>query len=462
MTLEIQEIARATGSKPVEARGFVSDFSIDSRTVKPDSLFFALHGARDGHDFVPDAMAKGASAAIVERPLAVEGVLLEVADSLKALERLGTYARSRLSGDLVGVTGSAGKTTTKETIAALLATEFPVGRNEANLNNHLGVPLSLLRVPEAARAIVLEMGMNHPGEIRHLCAIARPNIGVVTNAGYAHVENFHSIEGVALAKRELVEALPSDGVAVLNADDPRVFRFREVHAGRSVTFGIRENANVRAEEVEYRPDGARFRVDSTMFDSPLAGRHGVLNVLAALAVARIFGIAPRRLVAAVRGLVPQKMRGVRIFHNGIVILDDCYNSNPDAVRAMLDLLKAEPAARHIAVLGEMLELGRWSVGLHRSVGDYACEAGISVLIGIRGAACHIINEAVTRGLPAAAAYFFDEPEQAGEFLRELARPGDAILFKGSRGTKVELALKTFLEQPGLCGAPGDAVSGGGA
>ena len=209
---------------------------------------------------------------------------------------------------------------------------------------------------------------------------------MVTNVGYAHVEGFESIEAVALAKQELIEELPADGVAVLNADDPLVAAFREVHRGRSVTFGLSENADVRAEGVELGAAGVRFRYRGVAFESPLVGRHGLSNVLAALAVAGIFEIPPERLRDAVRGFLPGKMRGERLEHNGVVIWNDSYNSNPEAARAMVDVLCATPARRRVAVLGEMLELGQSTEPLHRDIGRYVAAQGIDVLIGIRGAA----------------------------------------------------------------------------
>ena len=271
----------------------ITGWSVDTRTLAPGDLFFALRGpAHDGHEFVREAFAKGAAAAVVERSSVAAGPLIQVPDVLDAMQKLASWARSRWTGEVVAVTGSAGKTTTKEIIARLLETSMTVGKSSGNLNNHIGLPLSLLRLPADAPAAVLEIGMNHPGEIRRLAGIARPEIGVVTNVGHAHVEHFASIDDVALAKRELIEALSFGGVAVLNADDPRVARFREVHAGRSVTFGLSPGADVRAEEVEER-GGVRFRVGEARFESPLAGIHNVLNLLAGIAVAGLFGIDPR-------------------------------------------------------------------------------------------------------------------------------------------------------------------------
>jgi UDP-N-acetylmuramoyl-tripeptide--D-alanyl-D-alanine ligase len=286
--------------------------------------------------------------------------------------------------------------------------------------------------------------MNHAGEIRELAAIARPEIGVVTNVGYAHVEFFESIEGVALAKREMIEALPANGVAVLNADDARVARFREVHSGRTLTFGFSEQADVRAEDVRSSRGGTAFRVGGTEFETPLAGHHAVLNLLAALAVARLYEVAPERLREAVRTFAVGKMRGERLEHNGVTIWNDCYNSNPDAARAMVDVLAGTPARRRVAVLGEMLELGRSAEALHRDVGRYVAERGIDVLVAVRGAASAMVDEAMRAGMSGGAAHFFEDPVEAGEFLRRTVKPGDAVLCKGSRGVAVERALEKLL------------------
>jgi UDP-N-acetylmuramoyl-tripeptide--D-alanyl-D-alanine ligase len=258
------------------------------------------------------------------------------------------------------------------------------------------------------------------------------------------VDFFVSIEGVALAKRELIESLPPGGAAVLNADDPRVSAFREVFPGRVVSFGFSESSDVRATRVERMPDGARFEAEGCVFETTLIGDHGIRNLLAGLAVARLFGIPPASLREPVRQFSVEKMRGRRLQHNGVTVWDDSYNANPDAMKAMLAALREAPALRRIAVLGEMLELGRLAEDLHAEVGRYAASCGISVLIGIRGAARHIVDAAKASGLPDGAAYFFEDPGQAGEFLRTIAGPGDIALFKGSRGTHVERALDQFL------------------
>ncbi|MBX9603774.1 MAG: UDP-N-acetylmuramoyl-tripeptide--D-alanyl-D-alanine ligase [Bryobacteraceae bacterium] len=444
MKFGLDEVARALGSEG-PAGQWVTGWSVDSRTLAAGDLFFALRGPNhDGHDYVAAALEKGAAAVVVERRVGDAGTQILTPDTQEALIRVAGWARERWGGEVIGITGSAGKTTTKDVVAALLGVGVRTGKTVGNFNNFVGVPLSLLRLPGDARVAVIEMGMNHAGEIRQLAALARPSAGIVTNVGYAHIENFESIEGIAAAKRELIESLPADGVAILNADDARVATFRDVHPGRTITFGIGQAADVRAEAVEFLEDGSRFRVQGVEFETRLIGRHNVLNILAGIAAAGLYEIQPDRLREAVAALARPKMRGEQFTFQGVLVYNDCYNSNPDAVRSMLDVLRDAPGRRKIAVLGEMLELGHWAEALHREVGNYAAMSGVQLLVGIRGAACHILDAAKGAGHAVDAAYFFEQPEQAGEFLRGVVQPGDAILFKGSRGTRVEKALERFL------------------
>jgi UDP-N-acetylmuramoyl-tripeptide--D-alanyl-D-alanine ligase len=445
MRLPLDQVAELVGAEaPVSIE--VSGYSIDTRTLEPGDLFFALRGeTHDGHEYVQAAFDKGAISAVVEQEMPGLPVL-RVEDTLAALQALGAWARQSWDQPVVAITGSAGKTSTKDVISSLLSVGLNVGRTIGNLNNHIGVPLSILRLPDEAEVAVLELGMNHAGELRDLAAIAKPEIGVVTNVGHAHIEFFESVDAVAAAKRELIEALPTEGIAVLNADDPRVSRFGDVHPGKTIRFGLSEEADVRAHDVEFAAGGVRFRACGTSFESPLLGAHGVRNVLAGIAVAQVFGIAPRQLRDRVRLLAPGKMRGERFVHKGITIINDSYNSNPDAVRSMLDVLRDLPGRRKVAVLGEMLELGRWAEPLHRDIGRYVAECGISVLVGIRGAAQHMVDAAMSAGHAVDAAYFFDDPVEAGAALAGIAQAGDAVLFKGSRGTRVERALETFLDR----------------
>ena len=441
MTLEIQKLASAMGAAGAAPAGSASGWSVDTRTQNPGDVYFALRGPNhDGHDYLAAARERGASAAVVERSSGLDRELV-VGDTLCALQTLGAWARAQWGGTLIGVTGSAGKTTTKDVIAHVLASELRVGKTIGNFNNHVGVPLSILRLPDDCTTAVLEMGMNHAGEIRRLAEIARPQIGVVTNVGYAHVEFFSGIEGVAAAKRELIEGLPPEGVAVLNADDPHVREFGAIHPGKSVTFGFSEGATVRAESADFRADGTHFRACGVDFETGMAGRHAVMNLLAAIAVAGLFDIPLERLRDAVRNFGVGKMRGEKLTHNGITVWNDCYNSNPEAARSMIDVLRDTPAQTHIAVLGEMLELGHASVELHRDLGRYAAGHGVDILIGVQGAAREMVEAARADGL---RAEYFDEPAAAGEYARSVAHEGDAVLFKGSRGVRVERALERFV------------------
>lgn len=447
MKCSLAEVGAALGVDVCANAGAigVTGWSIDSRTVQPGDLFIAIKGENfDGHGFVQPALKAGAAAAVVSEDVAASsGPILRVPDTVAALQKLAQWARQRWGGRMIAVTGSAGKTTTKDLTATVVAVKYRVGKTAGNFNNHIGLPLSLLRFPDDAEVGVIEIGMNHAGEIRDLAAVARPQVGVVTNVGYAHIESFASIEEIALAKRELIESLPEDGVAVLNADDERVAGFRSIHRGRTVTYGLSSEADVQAREIELTAEGSTFTVDGVRFHTVLAGRHGVQNALAALTVGKIFGIELRELAPAVAAFAPGKMRGERSERRGITILNDSYNSNPEAARSMVDVLRGEPAKRRIAVLGEMRELGLWAESLHRDLGKYVAEAGIDVLIGVRGVSRAMVDEAAKTGHFDHAAFFFDEPEDAGKFLRNYVRPGDAILFKGSRGTHVEKALSAM-------------------
>lgn len=425
--------------------------STDSRTIQRGALFVALKGpSHDGHDHVRHAFGRGAGAAVVEHEVEGAGPQLVVPDALQWLQRRAREERERWGGIVIAITGSAGKTTTKDAVAGVVNVRFRTGKTAGNFNNHIGVPLSILNLADDAQVAVIEIGMNHAGEIRELAALAQPDIAVVTNVGSAHIEHLGSVEAIAMAKRELVESLRPEGIAVLNADDELVRGFAGAHAGRTVFYGINdfssiEVAHVRAANLEYLPEGSKFEVaDVGSFFSPIPARGGVMAVLAALAVAQALGMELKGLQEAVAALQPPKMRLMRMERDGMVIWNDCYNSNPEAAKMMLDLLADTPARRRIAVLGEMLELGRWSEDLHREVGAYAARRGISVLVGIRGAARHLVDAGLDAGLAPGAAHFFPEPSEAGRFVKSLAQSGDALLFKGSRGTRVELALEELL------------------
>ena len=455
MKLALEEVAEMAGAAPPPGQNLhaavAQGYSIDSRTVEPGEIFFAIRGeARDGHDFIDAAFVRGALAAIASRgPGKHRDRLLLVSDPRAALQQLASKARRRWGGRVVAITGSNGKTTTKEITAALLATRFRVSKSGGNLNNDLGVPLSLLRMDDDAEVGVLELGMNHAGEIGALAAIAQPDVGVVTNVNAVHLEFFSSIDEIALAKRELIEGLPEGGVAVLNADDERVREFGRIFSGRVVRYGIEAQANIRAVGIENRGlEGINFRLEgcSAEFFTPLAGRHNLYNTLAGLAASSAIGVAPDSLVEAVARLEPARMRGETLDLGEIRVINDCYNSNPRAAEVMLDLLAATPARRRVAVLGEMLELGPESPQLHRQVGGKAARAGVDLLLGVQGEAKQLVERAIAAGMPESAARFFSDAPAAGEFLRQVLRPGDVVLFKASRGVKLERALEIVSRQ----------------
>jgi UDP-N-acetylmuramoyl-tripeptide--D-alanyl-D-alanine ligase len=444
---KIAEFVGAVGDFPRE--DLARAYSIDSRTIGPGDLFFAVKGERlDGHDFVDAALEKGAVAAVVRKDqihrYPGNTRLLPVNDTLVALQTLATAVRKMWGKPLVGVTGSAGKTTTKEAIAHVLSTRFRVLKSEGNFNNHFGLPLMLLKLEPDHDVAVIEMGMSHAGEIRALAKIALPEIGVVTNVAPVHLEYFDSLAGIARAKYELVESLPASGTAVLNADDEYVSQFGRGFKGKVVKYGTTAIADVRAENV--RSEGA----EGVQFDIvtpggreharlPLVGEHNVLNGLAAVAVGLARGLKLAESVAALASLKPADKRGQVLQVGNITVVNDCYNSNPKALEAMVDSLASMKAKRRIVVAGEMLELGPAGEQMHRAAGQHMAEKKIDVLIGVRGLAKAMV-EAAGAGMQAE---FVATAEEAGEWLAHETRDGDVVLLKASRGVKLEKALDTW-------------------
>jgi UDP-N-acetylmuramoyl-tripeptide--D-alanyl-D-alanine ligase len=451
MKLTLQKIAEFVGAEGAYRRDAVaSAYSIDSRSIGSGALFFAVRGERlDGHDFVAAAIEKGAVAAIVRKDELARfpdpSKLLAVDDTLVALQTLATAVRKLWGKPLIGVTGSAGKTTTKDAIAHVLASRFRVLKSEGNFNNHFGLPLMLLKLEPAHDIAVIEMGMSHAGEIRALAKIAQPEVGVVTNVAPVHLEFFDSLAGIARAKYELVESLPANGTAVLNADDEYVSQFGRGFKGRVITYGTKAIADVRAENI--RPQGsAGSEFDLVMgnvlerVQLALVGEHNVLNALAAVAVATEKGLKPAEAIAALGTLAPSDKRGEVLQLGNITVINDCYNSNPKALHAMIDALAAMPAKRRIVVAGEMLELGPAAEELHRSAGAHAAEKKMDVLLGVRGLAQAMVEGARQGG---SRAEFAAGPEEAGEWLARETHEGDVVLLKASRGVKLEKALDTW-------------------
>lgn len=425
-------------------------YSIDSRTLLTGELFFAVLGERlDGHDYVKQALEKGAIAAVIQRdhldryPSKTGLILVE--DSLTALQNLAACVRRFWGKTVVGVTGSAGKTTTKEAIAHLLSTRFRVLKSEGNFNNHFGMPLMVLKLEPEHEMAVIEMGMSHAGEIAALAKIAQPNTGVVTCVAPVHLESFNSIADIARAKYELIASLTVNGTAVLNADDEYVSQFGRDFRGRVITFGLTPTADVYAQNI--RSVGVKGSVFDLVasgctqeVELPLVGTHNIYNALAAVAVALENGLPPSEVAAALPSLQAASKRGQIVDVRGVTVLNDCYNSNPKALNFMVDALVSMPAQRRIVVAGEMLELGPKAEQMHRECGRHIAERRIDQLIGVRGMAQAIVEEAGKAGIPAE---FVATPEEAGAWLAREAKPGDAVLLKASRGVKLERALETW-------------------
>ncbi len=446
----IAEFVRASGEFQPEQT--VSGFSIDSRTLQPGELFFAVTGERlNGHDYVAAAFQAGAAAAVVKKDelarFADKKSLLVVDDTLVALQNLGFATRRVWGKQLIAVTGSAGKTTTKEAIAHLLGKRKRVLKSQGNLNNHFGLPLQLLRLEPEQEVAVIELGMSHPGEIAALTKICQPDVGVVTCVAPVHLEGFDSVAGIARAKYELIEGLHAGATAVLNADDEYVSQFGRDFHGKVVQFGIRRAADVCGEDVRHHgSEGSSFTlvVEGTRerVKLPLLGQHNVLNALAATATALQYGLTPSECARALEELQPAEKRGEMIYLAGATIINDCYNSNPAALQTMVDTLVGLPARRRIVVAGEMLELGRAAEALHRECGAYM-EGKVDLLLGVRGMARYMVDEAEKVGL---YAEFAETPEAAAEFLATEIRSGDALLFKASRGVRLEKALEILREK----------------
>ena len=438
----------------VEANVFGA-VSSDSRTIEAGALFVALRGERfDGHDHVAQAIERGAAGVLVSRPVAASGsaTVIEVADTLVALQALARDIRRRSGATVIAITGSAGKTSTKEITADMLATRYRVFRNRGNLNNHIGLPLSLTELSHGPDMAVVELGMNHAGEIRQLIRIAEPNARVWTNVGDAHIGYFGSRAEIAAAKAEVLEDADRATVVVANADDPLVMAHVHGFAGRLVTFGTSPAAGVRATEIDDRGfDGASATVGTPAgplrVTINLPGRAHLMNVLAGIAVALEYGVEPPAIVNTVAAAQPVARRGAVVrLANGARLVDDTYNASPAAVQMMLQAMAATPGAtRKVAVLGEMLELGEGARSLHETCGRAAHEAGADVLVAVGGpAADGLIAGALAAGLPADKTWRVADSRTACAPVAALVRPGDLILVKGSRDTRMDLIADALI------------------
>ena len=485
MRWTIAQLAEALGTvRPggLEPSTQVPGVSIDSRTIQPGELFIAIRGPRhDGHTYVGEVLAAGATAAVVERarlsefPGQLQARLFPVDDTLRALQQLGSRAceiwRHQRPGRMVGaVAGSVGKTTTKEIFAALLGARHPVLKTHGNLNNEYGLPLTLLKLDEQHQAAVIELGMSHPGELATLTRIGQPDVGVITRVAVEHLEFFRSIDEIALAERELIEHLPwPNATAVLNTDDDRVARFADVARGPVLRFGTKPPAEFRAQLIEDRGlDGSAFDFVApgghARLELPLIGRHNVMNALAALAAASVWGIGAAEARRVFPSLTPADKRGEVVrYDERFTVINDCYNSSPEALNSMTGLLAATPGyARRILAAGEMLELGPSSADLHRECGWSAASLrNLDWIFAVRGHAADLLHAAVAAGHPKERARFFENSQEAAEFIGQFVQPGDLLLLKGSRGVRMERILEAIdgrYRRAGAKAQPAEVVS----
>jgi UDP-N-acetylmuramoyl-tripeptide--D-alanyl-D-alanine ligase len=471
-TLTLADVVEGlSGNRPEALEQPVSMTVVDSRQVEPGALFVALKGERgDGHDYVTDALSRGAVAAIVERDVEAEGLTLDLADpglesrisrlepqlplvlkvddSLQALQRVAAFWRRQHSVRVVGITGSVGKTTTKELAAAVLARRYATLKSEASYNNEIGLPLTLMRLTDEHEHVVLEMGMYDVGEIADLARIAQPHVGVVTIIGPVHLERAGTIERIVKAKTELIEALPAapEGVAILNYDDERVRGMAQATSARVFTYGLSPEADLWADHIEgLGLEGIRFQLhyggETLHVKIPLLGRHSVHTALRAAAVGLVEGLTWQEIIEGLRGPSAQLRLVAVPGPKGAIILDDTYNASPASTIAALNLLD-ELDGRKIAVLGDMLELGNYEQEGHEKVGMRALDvADVIVAVGPRG---RIIGETALRwGMPADRVYIVEGNAEVIALLEQMVAEGDVILVKGSRGMQMEEIVNTL-------------------
>lgn len=453
------DVVALTGGRLVcgQAAQSIAEISIDSRTVAAGEFFVAIRGERfDGHRFVADALNRGAIGALVDReaPGDVEAarargaILVAAEDTTRGLQDIARGVRRRSGARVVAITGSAGKTTTKEVAAEFLTARYRVFRNKGNLNNHIGVPLSLLELRARPEVAVIEFGMNHAGEIRTLVGIAEPEVRVWTNVGDAHAGFFASADAIADAKAEILEQARHDDVLIANADDARIAARTQTFGGRVVTFGVAPAADVRATAVEdHGLNGTSARVHTAAGEfalhTPLLGLGNLSNVLAATAVAVHFGVPPEAVATRAAALRPAHHRGELLRQpGGLTLIDDSYNSSPAALKQALRTMQtATGSARKIAVLGEMLELGGHATRLHEECGAVAAATGLDLLVTVGGDPARALAEAaIANGMPSSKVLWAATSAEAADVAIERTRPGDLVLVKGSRGIGIDLVV----------------------
>ncbi len=444
MVMKFEHIARILGRKPTdrEKRIVITGFSTDTRKLKPGDLFIAVKGENfDGGDFVEQAMVKGAAGAVTAKSLNMEGVLV-VEDPIKALGSLASALRDSLDIPVIAVTGSSGKTTAKDMIVCVLSEKLNVHSTRGNLNNHIGMPVTLLKTEKSHEVCVLEMGMNARGEIDYLSQIAKPDFGVITNIGTAHIGNLGSKEEIFKAKTELIGSIKKGGCLFINGDDEYLSGLSHIGGVEIFKFGTCESNNIKAENFTKTHNGFyEFTVAGTVIDLNVPGKHNVFNALAAIAVAKRLGIENKDIKAGLLKYSGSEMRLNVSLLSGVRIIDDSYNANPKSMEAALDVL-GDFEGRRIAVLGDMLELGSFSEESHIDIGRQAAEKA-DLLLFCGKEAQNYKKGAIASGKSEKDIHTFDSSDEAGEFIADMVKKGDTVLLKGSRGMNMENVLEYF-------------------
>ena len=444
--------------------------TIDSRTAAHGDCFFAIVGERlDGHDFIGQAVSEGAGIVVAARPLdefgAVEDTaVIQVQDTTAALQGLASWLRHKIDPTVIGITGSLGKTTTKELAAALLGTRYDVHATPGNLNNHWGLPLSLLGLEAHHQVMVAELAMSVAGEISALARLADPSIGVITNVAPAHMENFADLDAVAAAKGELALELPASATLIVNADDPRTDAMPTLlasHVTRVLRFGREPSADVRATDLSPSPSGWSLDLHigsaSRSIELRLPGAPGVSSFLAAAATAHAMEVAIDEIAERAATLEPLPNRGAIRQVDGVTLLDESYNASPLAVHAALETLAALPAdGHHIAVLGDMLEMGEWTDRVHREAGKAAAEVGVDILVAVGDCATLLAEGASNTGMTPEAIHAFDTAEEAASWLAPRLQHGDAVLVKGSRAVHLERVVQAVTTAAAVSNGVGES------
>jgi len=450
----LRQVAEWTGGTvdPEFENVMIFGATTDSRNAKVGQLFVPLIGENsDGHNYISSAMMNCA-ATLSARPLDDEEIpVVYVKDTLKAYGDLARHYREQLGMMVIGVTGSVGKTTSKEMIASVVEKGYRTAKTDGNFNNHIGLPQTILGIEEDCQIAILEMGMNHFGEMSYLTNIARPNVAVITNIGVAHIEHLGSREGILKAKMEIVEGLAPNGILLLNGDEPLLWNLKGQLPQKTIYFGMdNPECDLLARDIIPHNEGISFHVDGLRADFevyvPVPGRHTVYNALAALAVGILADISPAKMQNALANFHNTGMRQKIYEEKKMTIIEDCYNAGPESMEAALTVLAEYTCSgRRIAVLGDMLELGNCSMAEHYKVGRQVANCA-DLFFAYGSNAERMVTGAITGGMPANCVYHFDSHEQMAKMLRNRAKPGDLLLFKGSRGMRMEHVLHLFLER----------------